>query len=88
MQLFPPIIHLFYLTRFYLSYLFIPNIQLGLPIYLKFLILHQHMTKFPRVNQYLISHNLMDMLRSFRSSIWTGVHLITTHGVLLSVGFV
>ena len=47
LQYIAPFVRIFYLTRFYLSYLFVPNIQPGLHIYLKFPILHQHTTKFP-----------------------------------------
>ena len=49
-QSFPPILCLFYLMQFYIPYLFVSNNQLGLPIYLWYPILHQHMTKFNIVN--------------------------------------
>ena len=47
MQLVPPIVRLFYLTQFSISYLFISIIEPGLPIYLWYLIPHQYTTKFP-----------------------------------------
>ena len=50
LQSFPPIIHLFYLTQFYLPYIFISNIQPESPIYLRYPIRHQNTTKFNAVN--------------------------------------
>ena len=65
MQLFPPIIHLFYLMRFSILYIFISNIQPGSPIYLWYPNPPQYMTKsfvdnFACIilcNKYLISLN-------------------------------